>query len=166
MAAYLKKLSVNDGEDIFEMLQEIPKDENGLINGVNGMDFDSYKSWLTSNDNYSKGIGLKENMVPQSIYWLIVDGRLVGIGKLRHYLTEKLRKSGGHIGYAIRPSERGNKYGNLILSLLLEEAKKLDIEKVLLTIHNENLFSIKVALNNGGIVENKNEHDHHIWINL
>lgn len=36
----LKKLSINDGMDIYEMLQEMPADENGLINRVNGMSFE------------------------------------------------------------------------------------------------------------------------------
>ena len=32
----LRKLSVNDGMDVYQMLQDIPLDENGLQNKVNG----------------------------------------------------------------------------------------------------------------------------------
>lgn len=32
----LKRLSVDDGLDIYTMLQEIPAEENGLINKANG----------------------------------------------------------------------------------------------------------------------------------
>lgn len=42
----LKRLSVDDGLDIYTMLQEIPAEENGLINKANGLTFDEYKEWL------------------------------------------------------------------------------------------------------------------------
>ena len=32
----LKKLSVDDGFDVYKMLQEIPSEENGLLNKANG----------------------------------------------------------------------------------------------------------------------------------
>ena len=37
----LKRLSVDDGLDIYTMLQEIPAEENGLINKANGLTFDA-----------------------------------------------------------------------------------------------------------------------------
>jgi len=45
----LKRLSVDDGLDIYTMLQEIPAEENGLINKANGLTFDEYKEWLIVN---------------------------------------------------------------------------------------------------------------------
>lgn len=42
----LKRLSVDNGLDIYTMLQEIPAEENGLINKANGLTFDEYKEWL------------------------------------------------------------------------------------------------------------------------
>ena len=42
----LKNLSVNDGPDIFAMLQEIPVYENGFENSNNGRSFDEFKEWL------------------------------------------------------------------------------------------------------------------------
>ena len=92
----LKQLSVQDGMDIYEMLQELPKDENGFINGCYGKSFQEYQEWLTKSVNVSTGIGLADWMVPQTIYWLYMDGLPVGIGKLRHRLTDKLREEGGH----------------------------------------------------------------------
>ena len=87
----LRQLSIDDDLDVYAMLQEIPKDENGFINGCNGKSFESYKEWLIKSDQVSKGIGLENWMVPQSIYWLFVDGVPTGMGKLRHYLTEEFR---------------------------------------------------------------------------
>ena len=36
----LKKLSIDDVRNIYEMLQEIPSEENGLINKANGLTYD------------------------------------------------------------------------------------------------------------------------------
>ena len=38
------------------------------------------------------------------------DDRLVGIMDFRRPLTETLARTGGHIGYSVRPSERGKGY--------------------------------------------------------
>jgi len=164
MSFELRKLSINDGKDIYEMLQEIAKDENGFINSVKSMTFEEYKQWLINNDAISRGEGLESWMVPQSIFWLFKDGRPVGFGKVRHTLTENLRIEGGHIGYAIRPSERNKGYGTMLLKSLLQEAKKLGIEKVLLTIRTNNYASIKVALKNNGVIEKRNKKWYYIWI--
>ena len=44
----LRKLSADDGTDIYEMLQRIPGEENGLMNKANGLTYDEYKKWLTA----------------------------------------------------------------------------------------------------------------------
>lgn len=160
----LKKLSISDGMDIYEMLQEIPKNENGFINTVNGMTFEEYKKWLILSNDMSRGIGLEDWQVPSNTYWLFVEGHPVGRGNLRHFLTDKLRAEGGHVGYAIRQSERNKGYGTVLLKMIIEEARKMNIEKVLLTVRNGNTNSIKVALNNNGKIEKVNEERHYIWI--
>lgn len=148
------------------MLQEIPADENGYVNGVHGKSYEEYKQWLIRSDNTSKGIGLEDWMVPQNTYWLYVEDKPVGMAKLRHYLTEALSQSGGHCGYSIRPSERNKGYGTILLSLIIEEAKKLDLDRILVTVENHNEASIKVALNNGGIIEAENDVRKFIWIDV
>ena len=75
---------------------------------------------------------------------MYVNDKPVGIAKLRHYLNDKLKILGGHIGYCIRPKERGKGYGNLILKEALKKAKELGIECALLTCDKDNLFSRKV----------------------
>ena len=41
----LRRLSVDDGMDVYVMLQEIPKEENGLMNNANGLSFEEYKDY-------------------------------------------------------------------------------------------------------------------------
>jgi len=164
MSVKLQQLSLDDDIDVYEMLTSIPKDENGFINGFFGRPFEDFKEWLTIQINMSKNIGLEDWMVPQNTYWLYADGIPVGMGKLRHYLTDKLRQEGGHCGYAIRASHRNKGYGTRLLGLLSEQARIIGIDRMLVTIDNGNTASIKVALANNGKIEKINENRHYIWI--
>lgn len=163
----LKKLSINDGKDIYNLLQEMPKEENGLINKANGLSFEEFQAWLKAKQIESEQEGLIDGWkVPSTTFWLYVDGVPVGFGNLRHFLTEALSKAGGNIGYGIAPQFRGKGYGNILLKLLLQEARKIGLEKVLVTIHLDNIPSQKVALANGGVISEKTEERYLIWIDL
>ena len=50
----------------------------------------------------------------------------------------------GHIGYGIRPSERRKGYATETLNMLLEEAKKRHIYRILIGSHTSNIGSCKV----------------------
>ena len=88
----LRKLSPDDGNDIYELLQLIPKDENGLINKANGLSFEEYKQWLINKQIESEQKGLVDGWkVPSTTYWLYVDNVPVGFGSIREFLTDALR---------------------------------------------------------------------------
>lgn len=71
----LRKLSVNDGMDVYTMLQEIPKKENGLMNNANGLSFEEYKEWLKQKFAGSEQIGLIDGWkVPSTTYWFLQMG--------------------------------------------------------------------------------------------
>lgn len=161
----LRKLTVNDGSDVYDMLQAIPVDENGFINGVNGMSLDEFRTWLVHQAENAEKTQIEDGWkVPQSTYWLYADDRPVGIGKIRHFLTDRLREEGGHIGYAIAPDARGRGYGKVLLRELLKEARRLGIDRALITVYNDNVASIRVALANGGRIEKVSETSHYIWV--
>ncbi len=42
----LRKLSPDDGRDVYDMLQELPREENGFINGCNGKTYDEFKKMV------------------------------------------------------------------------------------------------------------------------
>lgn len=149
----LRELSLNDGIDVFEMIKEIGPGENGFMNGGYNMDYSDFSKYLEKKVNISKGINLNPNHVPQTIYWLYIDSKPVGMGKLHDYLNDDLRKSGGHIGYTIRPSERGKGYGKVILREMLKMAKGKGILEVLLTCREDNIPTKKVIESNGGQLE-------------
>ena len=161
----LKRLSVDDGLDIYTMLQEIPAEENGLINKANGLTFDEYKEWLIVKQRDSEQEGIVDGWkVPSTTFWLYADGIPVGFGSVRHFLTETLRKAGGNIGYGIAPAFRGKGYGKELLRLLLNEAKEMGIDKVLVTILLDNIASQAVAIANGGAVTERTDERVFIWI--
>lgn len=86
-------------------------------------------------------------------YWAIDNGRFIGEFQLRTEFTEKVMSDIGSIGYAVRVSEQGKGYGKAILCLGLELARQHGMEKVLLTINDENKASIHVCEASGGILK-------------
>lgn len=58
------------------------------------------------------------------------DGRVVGTLQLRHSLRGELVHGGGHIGYAIRPTERGKGYAKQQLALALEQADGSELRRL------------------------------------
>ena len=166
MEIKLTELTKNDGRDIYEMLQQIVSGENGFQNNAYGINYEQYKEYLADNVDMANGIGLKPEYVPQTIYWLYIDGKPVGLGKLRHYLNETLRKMGGHIAYAIRPDERGKGYGKILLAELLKKAADKDIKKVLLTCDDDNHASRKVIEANDGKLEEIDDGECKYWIDI
>lgn len=153
---HLQKLSANDGEAVYRMLQDIGTCENSFTNPVRGMDFAGFKKWLSRQEEWSEGRNLPEGYVAQTVYWLVDDGLPVGIGKIRHALTPESREFGGNVGYAIASACRGRGYGKALLGFLLEEAKKMELDEILLTVDKYNHASKKVAEANGGILVREN----------
>ncbi len=114
-----------------------------------------FPNYVQSLHDRSRGIGLIEGYVPATDFWLVDGEKYIGCVSIRHRLTEHLLHQGGHIGYDIRPSERGKGLGTLLLSLALPEAKKLGIDGVLVTCDSLNDASRKIIEKNGGEFENE-----------
>lgn len=153
MKVILKELSIYDGIDIFAMIKEIGPGDNGFINGGYHIGYSEFGSYLQGNLEMAYGTNLSSRYVPQTTYWLYINEKPIGIGKLRHYLNESLKEVGGHISYTIRPSERKKGYGNLILRELLKEAKRKNITEVFITCIESNISSRKVIEANNGILQ-------------
>ncbi len=91
--------------------------------------------------------------VPESEYCLVEHGRLLGCSRLRHWLTPALEHEGGHVGYDVRPSERRRGHGTLLLRLTCERAAARGLLRLRVTCDADNLGSIGVIENNGGVLE-------------
>lgn len=110
-----------------------------------------FEEYLKSLRDHEKGLNLEEGYVPDSHFWLIEDGRIVGVSRLRHKLTGMLKKAGGHIGYDVSPSQRGKGYATELLALTLKEASEIGIQNVLVTCKSWNKASARVIEKNGGV---------------
>jgi len=111
--------------------------------------------FLRTAEENRRGINVRSDLVPSSAFWL-VDGRhYLGSGDVRHFLTDKLRVYGGNIGYSIRPAVWQQGLGTIQLALLLDEARKLHIQKPIITCFDANIGSAKVIERNGGVLQRK-----------
>lgn len=167
MVTELKMLTTRDGRDVYDMLQEIPNEENGFFNNFNGVSFEEFPARLAAAAADAAQTGLVDGWkVPQSHWWFFVDGIPVGMCKFRTILTEKLLESGGNIGYAIRPSARGRGYATLMLAAMLDKAREQGLDRVLITTNRDNVASQRVALANGAVQEDRTPEHCHFWIDL
>ena len=166
MQIELRECSINDGYEILEMLREIGPGENGFENSAYNIRDEEFCGVLQSWIDASRGIGLRPEYVPQTIYWLFSGGRPVGVVKLRSYLNENLRSHGGHIGYCIRPSERKKGYGTIILGEVLKKAAEKKIPRALVTCNEDNTASKRVIEKNGGVFEKAINGTCLYWIRL
>lgn len=117
--------------------------------------FDQYVIHL---ERFAQGDHAPFSTVPFTTFWLFdaTRGRILGSSQIRHKLTPELEHEGGHIGYSIRPSERGKGMGALLCALTLDEARRLlDIDRILITCDTANRASAMIIEKNGGVLINE-----------
>jgi len=164
MVIELLQLSVNNGYDEYNMLQNIEKSENGFTNEVKGMPFDEYKQWLKKEDDYSKSQNLPDNWIPQTTFFLNIDGIPVGIGRVRHYSSEYLEQNGvGNLGYGIAKPYRGKGYGNILFENLLIKCKLLGYKRIKLFPYINNISTNKIMLKHGAKLLGTINDEKHIY---
>lgn len=150
----LIKASNKYKDQIIDMLEEWYASKEKIvpysIRKIDYHDFDYYCNNLDVKEN-------SNNLVPDSTFFCIDEDRdiVVGAINIRHYLNESLLLNGGHIGDGVRPSERRKGVATKMISLALQECKKLGIDKVLLVCDKKNIGSAKSIINNGGVLENE-----------
>ena len=143
-------------ESFFEASREFPLDEDTLVYEREHATRD-FAGFVKSVESWAQGKLLPRGWVASSTYWLVDDGEYIGSTNIRHELTDWLLRYGGHIGYAIRPSKRRRGYGRQICRLALDEARKLGLDRVLITCDADNIGSRKIIESNGGRFENELE---------
>lgn len=127
-----------------------------FIPWIIGEAYDTFAEYVRKLRQARDGVGLPVGFVPHSTFWLVDGaGEIVAVSNLRHELNEALLAHGGHVGYGVRPSERGRGYATELLRLTLLEARQLGIERALVTCDKLNAASAKVIQKNGGILENE-----------
>ena len=139
-------------EDILSFYEEIKKSGSECIGFKN---YKNYDLWLTEMQNRHTGKNLPEGYVRENFYLCYDRDVLVGVFSLKFELTEFLLNYGGHIGYAIRPTERNRGLATQMLKQGLELAKQFGFDRILCICDEDNYASEKVILKNGGVLENE-----------
>ena len=121
------------------------------------LDFDlhDFPALVTRLNNSSLGIDLPEGGVPHTTFWLVEEGEIVGVSSLRHRMTDRLERLGGHIGFGVRPSAQGRGLAKELLRRTLIEAGKLGLSEVLVICLKDNTASSGVIRANGGRLESE-----------
>ena len=110
-------------------------------------------AFLSRVELFEAGEDLPEDRVRMTWYWLLRGDRIVASSRLRHEMIPVLLLDGGHIGYDVRPSERRHGIGRELLRRMLDEARRIGLERVLLTTELTNRASMRIILANGGVFE-------------
>lgn len=155
----LVRLTPQYREQLFEMLTEWKADiEN---NHTNPSPYAIFRNDFHDFDYYLQNLEIKEGnadgYVPDTTLFCLDKDRNIFVGavNIRHYLNENLLKTGGHIGDGTRPSERRKGYATAMISLALQECRKLGINRVLMCCDRNNIGSAKSIIRNGGVLENE-----------
>ena len=154
---YLIKPSEKYKDEIMEFRQEF-LDNGEIAYGTEHLyDTDVFEEWLQK-VRMNEQTDSVENGRPPSYEYMAIrerDNCIVGMINIRYNLTEELLMYLGHIGYCVRNSERRKGYGAEMLRLALVEAKKLGLDKVLLTVDSDKTASIATMKKNGAVLENE-----------
>lgn len=156
---YFEKPSIKRKKEIIEFLDEFVKYESD-INGSGSLDkiYDGYTfeealdmCLRLEDEEYAKSVG----KCPGKTFLLVRedDNKIVGTINLRWNLTDAMLKFGGHIGYGIRPTERRKGYNKINLYMVLKEAKKIGLDRVMLDCNVNNIGSDNTIKSLGGVLE-------------
>ena len=148
----LVRPSVIYKDSFLEAVEELSEADRGQLvyNGLNigdwKNDFSAYVARILQLEKAPP-----KPLVNDTVWWAVEGSRVLGRIAFRHELTECLRNIGGHIGYAVRPSERKQGLATEMLYQVLRTDLARKVGLVLVTCNEFNLASIKTILKNGGV---------------
>ena len=128
--------------------------------------------WLMEINALSRLETLPEGRVLSTQLLCLRDEALVGMIQVRHFLNDYLEKYAGHIGYAVRPSERRKGYGTWMLGAVLPICRAAGLERIMVACLDTNPASRRIILSWGGVYDrtvHEPEEDVQLeqyWINL
>ena len=146
--------SLEDAERVKEYRASFPRDRKRVtlneerIPGLDHLEeFETVEAWLRFTDE-----------MRGKISWFMTlrkpDQKAVGFVCIRHALRydDDTGDFSSHIGYSIRPEERGKGYGKEQLRLALIKAREIGLRRVRIICVDTNERSKKTILGNGGVM--------------
>ena len=163
--SYLKKIDLSVGTAEYQMYQDMPKEENGRINSLVGINYEDFKSMMNYYIKCEYEIDPKvESCTNRYIYY--VNDKPVGEILVRTTKNERYLNRSSQIYFKIRSSERNKGYATKMLELCLKACKKIGFDNVHLNCSNDNIPAKYVILNNGGIKEKEHNNITRYEINI
>ena len=176
MCAYVL---IKPSKDYIKEIEDFKKeifnfDSKYKFDGCSGLQhFDDINEWIEKLEAYSSAETCPKDKVPSTLYLFVrdEDDKIVGMIDVRHHINHPVLSTiGGHIGYSVRPSERGKGIGTEMLKAALVKCKEFGNNKVLITCYKDNAASERVIIKNGGVFEKDIEQDggfyKRYWIDL
>lgn len=158
---YLQKACERVPPGLEELLRELGDGETGFGGTSFGRGTETLDAFLRSCADGEDPAKVPEGFVPQTIFWMTEDdGRAVGMVRVRHCLSDRLRQAGGHVGYYVARSGRGKGYAKRALRLAVEHLRGMGVDQVLVTVDPANAASIRVVLANGGTPDGQGRDPH------
>lgn len=143
--------SIEHGPEYLAMVDEVVQQDGEYPYNNAELARQDFAQFVRELEEEAQGIGLPDEFPPQQVYWLLKDGKhIVGEIRFRPVLSPPYEKYNGHVGYNIRPSQQGKGYATRQLALLMEEARRLKLAGISLTIEGDNPASVRVIEKNGG----------------
>ncbi|MFT8929965.1 MAG: GNAT family N-acetyltransferase [Sporolactobacillus sp.] len=172
MAEKLVKVAELAEKNYWNYLQEWADAHEMVIpQGARIKEQQSFASFCDELSELETDAARRRGWVPAALFALINgSGEVLGVAQLRYELNADLLRHGGHIGYGVRPSERRKGYASQLLTLTLNEAKRIGLPRVLVTCDKTNIGSARTIVKNGGQLENEinesNRMTQRYWIEL
>ncbi|MGW1727981.1 GNAT family N-acetyltransferase [Streptomyces sp. NPDC002306] len=127
------------------------EDGFGLLSSDEVASPDGFAAWLTRLAAESgPGASLQAREVSCTYRWIVEDDKVLGGIALRHGLEKDVLET-GHIGYGIRPSARRRGLATWALDQILDEARLLGLNRVLMLCAIDNVASAKTIERHAGV---------------
>lgn len=157
MNIYLKEDSIEDKKRIYEYNQEYMRVYPDFIPFMTEENFEEVLK-----DVQDKKLGINNNGIKEIFYFAIENDKIIGFGSIRlnPEIDNNVLLESGHITYGVIPCKRKKGYGSYICRLLLNKAKELGLNSVIITCNENNTGSAKIIeKNNGEYIETININD-------
>ena len=130
-----------------ELVRDYIKDRETIYINLYRPALKNFHRYIHKLQQHRNGKELPFHEVPYSTFWLTDgDKKIYGNLRIRHQILPVY----GNVGYDIRPSFRGRGLGTLMLSLGLDKARDLRLERLKVACDEKNAASIRTIEKNGG----------------
>jgi predicted acetyltransferase len=165
----LTPMTPERGAEFAQMLDEFrAAGETHVYSGHQSIAWSGYKAYYELLAKMKSGSYPTPDIVSMDSYFIEESGRMAGELFIRHRLSPRLERIGGHVGYRVRPSCRNRGVATAALQLALQKLSVLGIDRALVTCNATNSASARVIEKCGGVrtsdaqLEDRTEHRY--WV--